>query len=86
MNVQRSSDPRIGDQVIIRDGILDDAIAVVRAVYKNLSISVVLNEEMLTPEQWGEIVSVFYRSPSTGKIHYVVEAGAYEVFNRVIVT
>ena len=78
----RSFDPKRGDHVVIRDGILNEATGVVRMVYPNMAISVVLDEDVLDARELAKLT----RSPETGKLHWVVEAGAYEVYDRRIFT
>jgi len=78
----KSSDPRIGDRVLIRDGVLDEVTGVIRNVFSDLVISVILDERTMTKEQIASLV----RSPETLGIHWLVEAGAYELFDRKLMT
>lgn len=76
----KDSKPRVGDLVKILDEELKGATGIVRMVYANLAISVVLNE-MTVPLA---VKNALVRDPHTKGIHWIVGPGDYEIYKRRI--
>jgi surface antigen len=71
--------PRVGDHVLIlpSDGTYINVPAVVRKVYRDNSISV-----MVKPEDIAELDIPHILHPVTGLVHYIVFNGDYDLFKR----